>query len=348
MAFAAQTDARHNFYAPSGTIALGSADRDMLQTYGLAFTQAEVDLQLSVSGQFRFTVPDTFDIGRGDFLTARGNKALDLLKLGTRVWISMGYGDRRGQSLLISGYITAVSTNFTEGGSPELEVSGVDETYRLTLGTREHQFNKKSVKEAVAAVAQDNNFNLTLTGTPPNNVSLDSNMQSDLDFLRKLAENFSTSEKKWEFYARPASGRGELHFRPRQTDIAPVGTLKWGTDLLSFKPEANLGNQVSKVEVRGWDEVKKEAILGVALRGNEPGRIKAGTVASGGDLQQTIFGRESVLQLRYPVKSKQEADDRAAAELAQRAKDFVRGEGETFGFPELIPDTNIRLDGLGE
>ena len=36
-----------------------------------------------------------------------------------------------------------------------------------------------------------------------------------------------------------------------------------------------------------------------------------------------------------------------SAELAKRTNDLVKGEGETFGFPELLPDTTIALAGLG-
>jgi phage protein D len=349
MDFAARSSASQGFYAPSASIALGSPDRDLLQAHGMAFSQVEVDLQLSVSGQFRFTIPDTWNAAKADFETARGGRALEMLQLGTRAWIWMGYGDRRGQTLLIAGYITAVSTGFAEGGSPELEVSGVDATYRLTLGTREHQFRDKSVRDAVAQVASDNDFSLRFAGEPPANVSLDANLQSDLDFLRKMAENFSTAEKKWEFYARPARSGDELHFRPRQTDTAPVGTLKWGVDLLSFKPEANLGDQVSKVEILSWDEANKKPIKGEAFRGREPGRGNGGMspVVSGGEQQERIFGRPAVLRLRYPVKTQQEANERAAAELAKRATTFVKGDGETFGMPDLVPDTNLKLEGLG-
>jgi uncharacterized protein len=331
-----------NLYVPSASIALGSADRDMLQSYGLTFTQVEVDLQLSVAGQFRFTVPNTFSAANADFLTPRGEKVLDLLALGTRTYIRMGYGDGRRQTLLMAGYITAISTSFAEGGSPELEVSGTDATFKLTLGTREHRFEDKSFREAVAEVARFNGFELRFFGTPPDKVTLDSNLQTDLDFLGKLAQNFSTPQQKWEFYARATKLGDELHFRPRQTNAPAVGILKWGVDLLNFKPEANLGSQVAKVEVHGWDEARKEKILGTATPDAGPGGTQPG-----GSLQQRVFGRETVLDLRYPVKSKQEADQRAAAELAKKANDLVKGEGETFGFPELLPDTNVKLDGLG-
>jgi phage protein D len=347
MDFAARSDAFHGLYAPAATVCLGVPGLDMLQAHGLAVTQVEVDLQLSVAGTFKFTVPNTFDAARADFLTMRGDRVLDLVKLGTRVWIRMGYGDRAGQALMLSGYITTVGTSFAEGGSPELEVSGQDALYRLTLGTSEHQFRDSSVFQAVTKVASDNGFVPRLSGSAPTNVSLDSNMQTDLDFIRKLAENFSTAEKKWEFYSRATETGDELHFRPRQTDAAPVGQLAWGIDLLNFKPEANLGNQVSKVEVHGWDQVAKTAIVGSATRAPGPSNDPGRSATSGGQLQTQLFGREAVLTLRYPVKTKQEADERAAAELAKRAKDHVRGDGECFGYPLLLPDTNIRLAGLG-
>jgi len=347
MDFAARGSAHQNLYAPSGAVALGAPDRDMLDSHGLAVTQIEVDLQLSVSGTFKFTVPNTFDAARGDFLTLRRAPALDLLTLGARVWISMGYGDRARRRLLMSGYITGVSTSFAEGGSPDLEVSGVDATHRLTLGTRKRQFRDRSVHDAVARVAADNNFTALVDRAAPSKVSLDSNMQSDLDFLRKLAKNFSRPEQKWEFYARASLSGDELHFCPRDFSSEPVGTLKWGVDLLSFRPEANLGKQVGKVEVLGWDQERKEKIVGGAQREPAKPAERGRRPVSGGDLQKRIFGREATLQLRYPVKSKQEADDRAAAELGRRATDHVRGGGETFGFPELLPDTRVRIEGLG-
>lgn len=337
----ARSSAAPGLYVPGASIDLGAFDQDMRLSHGLVFTQVEVDLQLSVAGQFRFTIPHAFDAERGDFFTPFGKPLMPLLKLGTRVWIRMGYGDRAQQMPLLAGFITALGTGFAEGGAPEVEVSGTDATYLMTLGTKEHRFESKSVRDAVALVAQQNGFSLKFSGTPPSNVTLDSNLQTDLEFLGKLAQNFSTPQQKWEFFARPRKSGDELHFRPRSEIEPPLATLKWGVDLLSFKPEINLGNQVSKVEVHGWDELKKEKILGVATADGHGGK-------PGGDIQRAAFGRETVLELRLPVKSKEEADQRAAAALAKRTNDLVKGDGETLGFPELLPDTSVALAGLGE
>ena len=335
-----------DLYAPGATIALDRPDGDMRRDYGLDFTQVEVDLQLSVASTFRFVIPQAFDPEQGDFKTPYGQPLMPLLKLGRRVFIRMGYGDIASQSPIFAGYITAISTGFSEGGSPEIEVSGTDACYLLTIQTLEHRVQqdaKEPMREAVKEVTDRFGLGLKFSGTPPKNVTLDSNLQTDLDFLRKLVENFSTTQQKWEFYIRSKGMRDELVFHPRNAPDPVVATLVWGGDLISFKPEINLGNQVKKVEIHGWDEERKVPILGVAVadKGNrgEP---------AGGDIQTAAFGQPSVLVLKLPVKSKEEADQRAEAALAQRKNDLLKGEGETFGMPELLPDTGIALTGLGD
>ena len=47
--------------------------------------------------------------------------------------------------------------------------------------------------------------------------------------------------------------RNKLHFATRNNDASDVVELVYGQGLLSFKPEANLASQVSRVEVYGWD-----------------------------------------------------------------------------------------------
>jgi phage protein D len=47
------------------------------------------------------------------------------------------------------------------------------------------------------------------------------------------------------------------------------------------------------------------------------------------------------------VFSQAEADQRAKAALNERAKDFLTGDGESMGLPELRPGRNVELAGLG-
>ena len=117
--------------------------------------------------------------------------------------------------------------------------------------------------------------------------------------------------------------------------------LVWGEGLLSFKPEANLAGQISKVEVYGWDPKTKEAIVGRASAGEESGLERQERGRSTSTRSCVIPSKKPTLRLRQPVFTQAEADKRAKAALNERAKQFLTGEGETIGLPELRPDRNV-------
>lgn len=330
-------------YVPGATISIGSADTDMRERYGLDFTQVEVNLAVSEAGTFRFVVPHAFDIERNDFFTPKGDPLMKILSLGQPVRIKMGYGDRARQTLLMSGFISQISTSFAEGGSPEVEVSGLDKLQLMTFDTTDRRLEDKPVKDAVSEVARAYGVALKLGDDAPAKATLDANLQNDLEFLRKLAGDFSKGGKKWEFFMRAAPGRDTLVFRTRSDLARPLVTLERGGDLLSFKPEIDIGKQVKRFEILGWDEIKKEPIVGVAIAQKDN---KGGL--SGGDIIASAFGRTTVRRERRAVKTKQEADDMASAELAKLINSLMKGEGETFGLPELLPDTCVKLTGLGD
>jgi hypothetical protein len=102
------------------------------------------------------------------------------------------------------------------------------------------------------------------------------------------------------------------------------------------------------VEVYGWDPKKKVAIKGVARAGEESG--KGAKSKSAGENLKTFVkdpSKQPVLRLRQPVFSQAEADKRAAAALNERAKQFLTGEAEAIGLPDIRPDCNVQLDDLG-
>ena len=125
--------------------------------------------------------------------------------------------------------------------------------------------------------------------------------------------------------------------------------LAWGEGLLSFKPEANLAGQIS--QGRGLR-------LGPEEEGDDRrDRASAGEESGGrqGQERRASSSRRFVkdpdkqpsLRLRQPVFTQAEADKRAKAALNERAKQFLTGEAETIGLPEIRPDRNVQLDNLG-
>jgi phage protein D len=115
---------------------------------------------------------------------------------------------------------------------------------------------------------------------------------------------------------------------------------------VSFTPEINISEQISRVEVRGWDVTAKKEIIGVAQQGDEPGRDPGRR--SGAEFVKKICKDAGELKVRIPAFTQQEVDRKAKALLKRRAELFVKGNGESIGLPEILPDTNIELRGLGK
>jgi phage protein D len=327
-----------NFYAPAFAVRLSHDDltRDLL----LAVNQVEVDLVLGAAARFSFTVVNSYDVKSHNFMTGRGAKVFDLLKFGAEVNIAMGYGDARTVPLMASGLITEVTTNFPELGTPELTISGYDHAFPLTMGKNARTWTKALDSDAAQEIASFHNLNSNIERTQERHPQIEQNQESDFEFLKKLADR--------NHYELFVDEKRTLHFRkPNDTASAVVG-LVWGQGLLSFKPEANLAGQISKVEVYGWNPKKKEKIVGVATAGQESGKDAKGR--SAGELLKSFVkdpSKQPVLRLRQPVFTQAEAEKRANAALNERAKQFLTGDAEAIGLPEIRPDRNVQFDNLG-
>src|SRR5690348_13887113 len=113
-----------DFYAPAYAVRLGGDDvtRDLL----LAVSQVEVDLVLGAASRFSFTLSDCYSHKLHAFKTGRGANVFDLIAFGSEVDVCIGYGDAKSMPVAISGVITEITTNFPDGGAPELSVAGYD------------------------------------------------------------------------------------------------------------------------------------------------------------------------------------------------------------------------------
>ncbi|MGZ5442159.1 MAG: phage late control D family protein [Thermoanaerobaculia bacterium] len=325
-----------DFYAPSYAVRLGKVDvmRDLL----IPVSQVEVDLKLGGASRFHFTVTDCYDLEKGIFRTGRGIDVLSLLGFGAAVEVYMGYRDDKSMPIVMSGIITEIGTSFPEGGSPELSISGYDHGFRLTLGKSSHTWKEARDSAAVHDIASRNNLGAAIQTTEGEHAQIVQNNQSDWGFVEKLAKR-----NHFELYV---DEERTLHFGKPNDEAAAVVRLTYGQGLLSFRPQANLAGQVSRVEVYGWDPNTKKAIVGKASAGEESG-------LSGNSAGQYLnaFVRDPskrpTLRLRQPVFTQAEANQRAKAALNDTAKEFLTGEGEAIGLPELRPDRNVLLDRIG-
>lgn len=325
-----------NFYAPAYSVRLGQDD--MVRDLAIAVSQVEVDLVLGAASHFSFTITDCYSHKLHEFKTGRGADLLKLLTFGAEIQVCMGYRDAKSMPVAMVGTITEITTNFPDGGSPELAVSGYDHGFAMTLGKSSRKWTKARDSEAAAEIASFNNLSARIERTKEQHEQIEQNQLSDWEFLKKLADR--------NHYELFVDERKTLHFAPPDDRATAVVKLKYGEGLLSFKPQANLAGQIAAVEVHGWDTKQKKPIVGRASAGEESGL----SGKSGGQILNGFIRdpqKRPTLRLRQPVFTQAEADQRAKAALNERAKQFLTGEGETIGLPEIRPGRNVELDKLG-
>ena len=325
-----------NFYVPSYRILVNG--NDLLRKLFLEITTVQVDNTLKGADRFSFTVNSAFNFENREFRLSKDFPLIsDLFAFGTAVEISMGYQDNKDLPLILRGKITAVQTSFPAGGLPQITVSGYDLTYCMTKGKKSRNWSDKTDSYIVSQIAQEYGLTPKVEDTKVQHPKTEQSQESDSQFLEKLAER-----NGYELYAFDR----DLIFKPPANKEEAVISLEWGRGLLSFTPEINIAEQITKVEVRGWNVATKKEIVGTATVGEEPGRDSGRR--SGGEVLKQVCRDQGELKVRVPVFSQQEAKRRAEAILKKRSELFVQGSGESIGLPEIRANTNIELTGLGK
>jgi phage protein D len=326
------------FYVPSYRILVNG--KDLLRQLFLEITQVQVDNTIQGADRFSFTVNSAFNFENREFLLNKNFPLInDVFAFGSAVEIRLGYQDNKELPLMLRGKVTSVQTSFPSGGLPQITVSGYDLSYCMTKGKKSRNWSDKTDSFIVSQIAQkDYGLNPQVQDTVVQHPKTEQSQESDSQFLEKLAERngYEISVFDRDLIFKPP---------PKKEEEAKV-SLEWGKGLLSFTPEINIAEQITKVEVRGWDVATKKEIVGTATAGDEPNRDA--NRRSGGEVLKQVCRDQGELKVRKPVFSQQEAKRMAEAILKKRAELFVQGSGESIGIPEIRANTNIELLGMGK
>ena len=327
-----------DFYVPAFVVKVGK--QDVVRDLFLTVTSVEVELKDKGAANFSFSVASAFDWETRGFVARKAEERIDLLELfafGSPVEISLGYGEPSRLKVMLKGIVTEIGTSFTTG-APELKISGFDELYTLGIGKNTKHWEQSYDSDAVQELVRELKSSKNISRTKLKNPRIDQNEESDLAFIGKLAGR----SEKFVYYVRD----DKFYFGPRHNEGSAVVDLIWGEGLLSFSPQLNLVKQVTEVIVYGRSASTGEEISGSASSGDVAASDKKGE--SGAERVAKALKNPSTMKVRMAVRSQQEAKARAKAILDERAQEYVTGDGECIGVPEIAPDMNILLQGIGQ
>ncbi len=257
--------------------------------------------------------------------------------VGKKVEILAGQLGETQDSALITGEITAVEAVF-EDGAQYLVVRGYDQSHRLHAGRRTTTFNDVSDSDLARRVASSAGLSIgTIDSTSTVHEHVSQVNMTDWEFLRDRAA---------ECGATVAVRDGRFSFTVGPPDTGSPIELTVGRELLVFRPRVTGNQQVTKVQVRGWDPSQKQAIVDSADAETASVRDLSQRGWSPRDLARTLGGREYVVCDR-PIAAAAEATAIARATVEEIGSSFAEAEGTASGDPRLQCGRTVDVKGAG-
>ncbi|MEU0103135.1 VgrG-related protein [Streptomyces sp. NPDC006267] len=266
------------------------------------------------------------------------------LKIGTEARLLARAGGGAAPKPLLEGVVTALEVELDESGTFTV-VRGLDESHRLFRGRRVASYQNMTLADVCGQVAQR-------AGLKPGPVDIAGPVLehiaqpniTDWEFVRGLAE-----EAGAQAYVRD----GQLHItKPAEAGGAPDSSaraerdplvLELGSNLLRCRAGVSAAEQVSEVEVRGWDVRAKQPLVGRAPAGSSP-TLELGVTAAE---VSAPFG-EARFVVTDAAYGAQAQVDQAAKALAERiAGSFAELEAVIRGNPEVRAGSAVALNAVG-
>jgi uncharacterized protein involved in type VI secretion and phage assembly len=274
-------------------------------------------------------------------------KHIKILEIGSEVEVFFVssknvHGDGQGEDKpILIGEITSIETNFTEGSQAPIIVRGYDVSHRLHQGRHNRSFQNMTDADIVKKIASEAGLSIEKideSGAPHEYIFQEN--QTNMEFLRERAARLG-----FELFVR----NGKLFFRKPDVQGESI-RLKWLVDLSSFHVRVATSQQVQRVDVRGWDYTKKQAILGSKKGGTS--HILTTTDYQAGHKMAGIAHNHSskpILSIvDQPVYSQDEAQRIAEAVFDEIEGQFVHADASSEGNPAIRAGCRIELNDMGK
>ena len=258
------------------------------------------------------------------------------LEIGQELKVELGSNDFSREVFV--GEITTIEQDIDSAGVPSLIVRAYDRSHRLQRGRDTRVFKRMSDSEIASQIARDRGLRPDVDATRPVHDYVLQNNVTDLEFLQERARRVG--------FELIVSDKTLIFKRPPGNPLDPID-LALNDNLVSFHATLAASEQVSEVEVRGWDPIQKRESVGSARRGETTMAIEERS--SGGDLAARSFSDSpKLVVVREHLTTKAEADALAQAALNEIAQAFVQADGEAIGDPRLRAGGEVNVASVGD
>ncbi|MDB9314381.1 VgrG-related protein [Spirulina sp. CS-785/01] len=239
---------------------------------------------------------------------------------------------------VIKGEVTGIETHFNSESQAPIIIRGYDVSHRLHRGRFNRSFQNITDSDIVKKVIGEVGISSgTVDSTTPTHDYIFQENQTNMEFLRERA-----ARNGYELFVQD----GKLNFRkPKSEDTLE---LTWLKDLHGFRVRVSSAEQVSSVEVRGWDYTKKSPIVATK---NSDQVITSTEYGKGKDTSSSFNGKPKspkMMVVDQPVFSEAEADKIAQALFDELGGEFVHADAKAEGNPKIRPGKSVKLKEMGK
>ncbi|BEP29031.1 phage late control D family protein [Helicovermis profundi] len=309
--------------APAFKVLIDGTDI-VLKEY-MAITKITVETNIDKADFVQFIVSNAYEVDKSSF------KWTDKYFLpGKKVEIKLGYVDKF--ETVFIGVITSATFSIGENSTPNIIVGCMDKSFLMMKGKKYKLWTKMSYSEVVSKIAGNYKLTANVDKTELKYETIIQNFQTDYEFIMGLSKRSIR-----EFFV---SG-DYLYFIDKYSSSASIITLGIGTDLVEFEYTMDIGEQLTSVEVNGYNN-NKEVLKYVA---KDIKKIGSGKNTGISLLKKIDSGNASYILSDY-VTTKKEAETFAKSILYNQSMKFISSHAKLLGIPELRAGRYIKVEGM--
>ncbi|WP_269857398.1 VgrG-related protein [Streptomyces sp. RPT161] len=294
-----------------------------------------VDASVNVPAAFQLTFQDPHH----QVLAALG------VRIGSRAVLrGLADGKDSGKPLL-TGEVTALETDF-DGAGAFTVVRGLDFGHRLLRGRRVAGYREMTASDIARRIAAQHGLTVGRVDSTATVYQLVTQPGvSDWEFLNRLADENDaevvfTDQGEFQFVQpKPASGAPA----PSTPAKSSPYVVEKGRNLIRCRVGVTASDQVTNVQVRGWD-VHAKRPLTARVSAADSDELKIGLTPGSA---AAPFGTAELLGTDVPYDTQSEVEHAADALAADTAAAFAELEAELRGDPWLRPGVPVALNGMG-
>jgi phage protein D len=252
--------------------------------------------------------------------------------IGDEIEISLGHISAASPKPVFTGEVVTFEPEFTHA-SALIAVRAYDKSHRLQRNRRSATFQDMTLADVVQKIVLAAGLQAgTIESTSTVHPFLQQSMESDLDFINRLA-----ALENCEF----GFAEGRAFLQQRRNGSGPVPTLDWRKNVKSFKPRMSAAQQHDTVKVTSYDPVTRAAVVGEA---SQPGTIPR-PAQEARDKAKSFGGSELLVSDRV-ANTADEARTIAQSTLDRLASGSFEAEGTMEGDPAVKVGGKLKLEGF--